>query len=56
MMPYPKEESNRMISLLHLLVHKRILTKQEATDLFRNGYRPISEKMIKETKYIWDGL
>ena len=31
-MPYPKEENNRLIALLHLLVHKRILTKQEATD------------------------
>lgn len=55
-MPYPREENNRVIALLHLLVHKRILTKQEATDLFRNGSRPISEKMAKETRYIWDGL
>ena len=55
-MPFPREENNRLIALLHLLVHKRILTKQEATDLFRNGNRPISEKMAKETRYIWDGL
>ncbi len=53
-MPYPREEDNRMIALLHLLVHKRILTKQEATDLFRNGKRPITEKMRKTTQYIWD--
>ena len=55
-MPYPREENNRMIALLHLLVHKRILTKQEATDLFRDGNRPITEKMRKNTQYIWDGL
>ena len=53
-MPYPKEENNRMIALLDLLVQKRVLTKQEATDLFRNGYRPISEAMLKNTQYIWD--
>jgi hypothetical protein len=53
-MPYPKEEDNRMIMLLHLLVHKRIITKQDATDLFRDGKRPITEKMRKDTQYIWD--
>ena len=47
-MPYPKEEDNRMIALLHLLVHRRVITKQEATDLFQNGKRPISEKMKKQ--------
>lgn len=53
-MPYPQEEDNRMIALLHLLVHKRIITKQEATDLFRNGKRSITEKIQKTTQYIWD--
>ena len=53
-MPYPKEEDNRMIALLDLLVSKRVITKQEATDLFRNGKRPISDKMRKDTQYIWD--
>ena len=55
-MPYPLEEDNRMIALLHLLVSRRVITKQQATDLFRNGNRPITQKMSKETKYIWDGL
>ena len=55
-MPYPREEDNRMIALLHLLVSKRVITKQEATDLFRNGQRPISEEMAKKTMYIWNGL
>ena len=29
-MPYPKEEENHMITLLHLLAHKRFLTKNMA--------------------------
>ena len=45
-MPYPREEDNRMIGLLDLLVNRRIITKQEATDLFQNGKRPITEKMV----------
>ena len=53
-MPYPLEEDNRMIALLHLLVNRRVITKQQATDLFRNGSRPISEKMRRDTRYIWD--
>lgn len=53
-MPYPKEEDNRMIALLHLLTERRVITKQEATDLFRNGKRPISQKMADTTKYIWN--
>ncbi len=55
-MIYPREEDHRMLALLDLLVNKRIITKQEATDLFQNGKRPISEKMAKETMYIWNGL
>ena len=53
-MPYPREEDNRMIALLHLLVNKRLITKQEASDLFQNGKRPITEKMEKTTQYIWN--
>ena len=53
-MSYPREEDSRMIALLDLLVNKRIMTKQEATDLFQNGKRPITEKMRKNTQYIWD--
>ncbi len=53
-MPFPKEEDNRMISLLHMLTERRVITKQEATDLFTRGKRPINAKMADETKYIWD--
>ena len=53
-MSYPKEEDNRMIALLHLLVHRKVITKQEATDLFSNGKRPITEKIRKNTQYIWN--
>ena len=53
-MPYPKEEDNRMIALLDLLVNKGIITKQDARELFQNGKRPITETMIKTTQYIWD--
>ena len=51
-MPYPKEQDNRMIALLHLLVHRRVITKQEATDLFSNGKQPITEKMRKNTIHL----
>ena len=53
-MPYPREEDNRMIALLDLLVNKGVIKKEEATELFQNGKRPISEKMSKTTQYIWD--
>jgi hypothetical protein len=53
-MSYPREENNRMISLLHLLVQKKVLTKKEAIDLFQKGKLPITDKMKKNTKYIWD--
>ena len=53
-MPYPREEDNRMIALLHLLTNKRVITTQEATDLFWNRERPTTEKMRKTTRYIWD--
>ncbi|MDH3203615.1 MAG: hypothetical protein OEL81_02920 [Nitrosopumilus sp.] len=53
-MLYPREEDNRMIALLGLLVNKSVITKQEATDLFQNGKRPITEKMRKTTQYIWN--
>ena len=46
-MTYPREEDNRIIALLDLLVNRRIITKQEATDLFQNGKQPITEKMRK---------
>ena len=55
-MSYPKEEGNQMIGLLHLLVHKQIITKQEFTNLFSNGKRSISNEITSETMYIWNGL
>ena len=55
-MSYPKEKSNQMIDLLHLLVHNQVITKQEVTNLFSNGKRSISNEITSETMYIWNGL
>lgn len=55
-MSYPKKEGNQMIDLLHLLVHKQIITKQEVTNLFSNGKRSITSEMRSESMYIWNGL
>lgn len=51
---YPLEEHHRIIAILDFLVTKRIMTKQEANDLFRNAKRPMTEKYMSKTKYIWN--